>query len=124
VILLTSSLFCIDIRWNNYKKCFSYCYRFQYCRLCITYTLAGFLFDLDQSNICRDIQKIESLVTKCVPISQKMHKTTKRLSTPEEFGKYFPGFLSFLDCSKQQIPRPENKRRKKIHYSGKNKGLL
>ncbi len=39
-----------------------------YYRLYITYTLAGFLFDLDQSNICRDIQKIESLVRKCVPI--------------------------------------------------------
>jgi hypothetical protein len=33
-----------------------------YYRLYITYTLAGFLFDLDQSNICRDIQKIERLV--------------------------------------------------------------
>ena len=30
-----------------------------YYRLYITYTLAGFLFNLDQSNICRDIQKIE-----------------------------------------------------------------
>jgi hypothetical protein len=30
-----------------------------YYRLYITYTLVGFLFDLDQSNICRDIQKIE-----------------------------------------------------------------
>jgi hypothetical protein len=30
-----------------------------YYRLYITYTLDGFLFDLDQSNICRDIQKIE-----------------------------------------------------------------
>ena len=33
---------------------------FVYYRLYITYTLAGFLFDLDQSNICRDIQKIEA----------------------------------------------------------------
>jgi len=29
-----------------------------YYRLYITYTLAGFLFDLDQSNVCRDIKKI------------------------------------------------------------------
>jgi len=29
-----------------------------YYRLYITYTLVGFLFDLDQSNVCRDIQKI------------------------------------------------------------------
>ena len=28
-----------------------------YYRLYITYTLTGFLFDLDQSNVCRDIQK-------------------------------------------------------------------
>ena len=55
-----------------------------YCRLYITHTLAGFLFDLDQSNICRDIQKIEPLVRKCVPIPQKMHIATKRLRTPEK----------------------------------------
>ena len=30
-----------------------------YYRLYITYTLAGYLFDLDQSTVCRDIQKIE-----------------------------------------------------------------
>ena len=30
-----------------------------YYRLYITYTLDGFLFDLDQSNICRDIQKMK-----------------------------------------------------------------
>ena len=33
----------------------------EYYRLCITYTLAGFLFDLDQSNSWRDNQKIERL---------------------------------------------------------------
>ena len=32
-----------------------------YYRLYITYTLSGFLFDLDQSNVCSDIQKIESI---------------------------------------------------------------
>ncbi len=35
-----------------------------YYRLYITYTLAGFLFDLDQGNICRDIQKIQYLYYK------------------------------------------------------------
>ena len=60
-----------------------------YYRLYITYTLAGFLFDLDQSNVCRDIQKIEPLVRKCVPIPQKMHKIAKRLRTPEEVEQTF-----------------------------------
>ena len=61
-----------------------------YYRLYITYTLAGFLFDLDQSNICRDIQKIEKLIRECVPIPQKMYPITKRLKTPEEVEQYFP----------------------------------
>ncbi|MER5174576.1 MAG: transposase family protein [Candidatus Nitrosocosmicus sp.] len=73
-----------------------------YYRFYITYTLAGFLFDLDQSNICRDIQKIEPLIRKCVPIPQKLYNITKRLKTPEEeVEKYFPGFLSFTDSTEQ-----------------------
>jgi hypothetical protein len=72
-----------------------------YYRLYITYTLAGFLFDLDQSNICRDIQKIEGLIGQCVPIPQKIYNKTKRLKTPEEVEKYFPGFLAFTDCTEQ-----------------------
>ena len=72
-----------------------------YYRLYITYTLAGFLFDLDQSNICRDIQKIEPLIRKCVPIPQKIYNITKRLKTPQEVEKYFPGFLSFIDSTEQ-----------------------
>ena len=83
--------------------------------------MAGFLFDLDQSNICRDMQKIEPLVRECLPIPQKMYKLTKRLRTPEEVEKYFPGFLSFIDCTEQRIPRPENRRRRKMYYSGKRK---
>jgi hypothetical protein len=59
-----------------------------YYRLYITYTLVGFLFDLDQSNVCRDIQKIGygiwDMMRRCLPIPQKMYNLTKRLQTPEE----------------------------------------
>ena len=61
-----------------------------YYRLYITYTLAGFLFDIDQSNICRDIQKIERLVRQCIPIPQKIYNITKRLQTVDEVEQYFP----------------------------------
>ena len=70
-----------------------------YYRLYITYTLAGFLFNLDQSNICRDIQKIEKLIRECVPIPQKIYGITKRLKNPKEVEQYFPGFLAFIDCT-------------------------
>ena len=71
-----------------------------YYRLYITYTLAGFLFDLDQSNICRDIQKIEGLARECIPIPQKIYKITKRLKTLEEVEKHFPGLMAFIDCTR------------------------
>jgi hypothetical protein len=88
-----------------------------YYRLYITYTLAdGFLFDLDQSNICRDIQKIERLVRKCIPIPQKIYNIAKRLRTVDEIERYFPGFISFIDSTEQQIPRPVNKRRRDSYY--------
>ena len=92
-----------------------------YYRLYITYTLAGFLFDLDQSNICRDIQKIENLIRKCIPILQKLYNKTKRLRTTEEVEQYFPGLLAFIDSTKQKIPRPVDNKRRDTYYSGKKK---
>ena len=92
-----------------------------YYRLYITYTLAGFLFDLDQSNICRDIQKIEGLIRECLPIPQKLYPITKRLQTKEAVEKYFPGFLAFTDRTEQQIPRPVDNKRRNAYYSGKKK---
>ncbi len=68
-----------------------------------------------------EIKKIENLIRKCLSIPQKTYYKTKRLQTPEEVEKYFPGFLAFTDCTEQQIPRPVDGERKKIFYSGKKK---
>lgn len=92
-----------------------------YYRLYITYTLMEFLFGLDQSNVCRDIQKIERLIRSCLPIPQKLYKVTRRLKTKEEVEAYFPGFMAFTDCTEQPIPRPKNRKRKSKFYSGKKK---
>jgi hypothetical protein len=81
-----------------------------------------YLFGLDQSNICRDIQKIEGLIRRCLPIPQKLYKVTKKLKTKEEVEQYFPGFMAFTDCTEQPIPRPtKNKKKRKLYYSGKKK---
>ena len=45
----------------------------------------------------------------------------KAAHTREEVERCFPGFMSFTDCTGQQIPRPESKRRRKTYYSGKKK---
>jgi hypothetical protein len=70
----------------------------------------------------RDIQKIERLIRRCLPIPQKLYKVTKRLKTKEEIEKYFPGFLAFTDCTEQPTPRPaKNEKKRKLNYSGKRK---
>ena len=53
--------------------------------------------------------------------SKDIHSITKRLRTPDEVEQYFPGFLSFIDSTEQQVPRPINKQRRKVYYSGKKK---
>jgi len=74
-----------------------------YYRLYITYTLFdGFLFDLDQSNICRDVQEMEQPlpIRISLPIPQKIYGITKRSKTYEGVEQHFPaGFLVFIDCT-------------------------
>ncbi len=74
-----------------------------YYRLYITYTLSGFLFDLDQSNICRDIQKIEGLIRKCANSSENilLNKEAKNSRGSREI---FSRICGFIDSTEQQIP--------------------
>jgi hypothetical protein len=93
-----------------------------YYRLYISSNLVGFLFDLDHSNVIRDIHYLEPAVRGCgIPIPQKMYERADRASTPEEVEEYFPGFKAFIDATEQEIPRPKNKLKRKTHYSGKRK---
>ena len=92
-----------------------------YYRMYITHTLSGFLFDLDQSNIYRDIRHIEPLVKQCIPLPQKLYNLTRRLRTVEEVEKYFPEFKAFIDVTEQEIQRPKDNKKKREYYSGKKK---
>ena len=54
--------------------------------------------------------------------SKNIQYNKKRLKTSEEVEKYFPGFMTFIDSTEQQIPRPiDNKSKRKLFYSGKKK---
>lgn len=53
--------------------------------------------------------------SKVIPSNQK----TK--NKKEEVGQYFPGFIAFVDVTEQYIPRPKNRLRRRIYYSGKKK---
>ena len=92
-----------------------------YYKLYITNSLSGFLFDLDQSNVHRDIRYMEPLVKGCIPLPQKLYNVTRRLRTVQEVELYFPGFKAFIDSTEQEIPRPADTNRRKEYYSGKKK---
>lgn len=92
-----------------------------YYRLYITNELLGYLFDLDQSTISRDVKYIEPVIKSCIPIPEKMTKRTQRIGTIEELLELFPEMKAFIDATEQEIPRPKNKRRRKNYYSGKKK---
>lgn len=92
-----------------------------YYRLYITLCLTGFLFDLDQSNVHRNIQYVEPVIKACIPIPEKMTKKTRRIRNMDELLELFPEMKCFIDATEQEIPRPKNKRRRRSYYSGKKK---
>jgi hypothetical protein len=52
-----------------------------YYRLYITSTLTGVLFNLDQSNVLKDIHKLEPLIKEILPLPQKLHDKDTRLQS-------------------------------------------
>jgi hypothetical protein len=92
-----------------------------YYRLYVSSTMVGYLFDLDHSNVLRDIRYLEPLVKDCIPIPEKVYGRARRATSPEEIEEYFPGFKAFIDSTEQEIPRPKRKAKRVSHYSGKKK---
>ena len=92
-----------------------------YHRLYVTSTLLGFLFNLGQTNVLKNIRMLEPLVTQVLPLPGKLHQRARRLGTLDEVEALFPGFKAFLDAMEQEIPRPGDKGKRLTHYSGKKK---
>jgi hypothetical protein len=92
-----------------------------YYRVYATSALLGFLFGIDQSNVIKDIHKLEPLLKDVLPTPQKVYGRVKQLQTFEEMRAMFPELKAFTDATEQQIPRPQDKLKRKTHYSGKKK---
>lgn len=100
-----------------------------YYKLYTTYCLSGYLFNLDQSNVYRNVTYLVPLVKACIPLPEKVQKKTRqvvqrtirKIGNMDELLKYFPEMKAFIDATEQEIPRPKNKRRRKSYYSGKKK---
>ena len=92
-----------------------------YYRMYTTYDMLGMIFDLDKSNVMRDIKYLEPAVKCSIPIPTKKYADSKKLKTIQELQQFFPELIAITDGTEQQIPRPKDKRKRKSHYSGKKK---
>ena len=70
---------------------------FIYYRLYITSTLTGVLFELDQSNVLKDIRKLEPLLKDVLPTPKKLHDKARRLQTLQEIEAMFPDWRTRND---------------------------
>lgn len=119
-----------------------------YLRLYVSQRLISFLFDIDQSNVCREFNDRLLPVLLCVlpaplrdtPLrsasgneqkandlnnspdvpADKIKKKPRRINTLKELLETYPDLSEVLiDATEQSIPQPEDKPRRKQAYSGK-----
>ena len=119
-----------------------------YFRLYITQTLLGYLFELDTSNVSREInRRMLAVLSEVLPIptrdeplldllsavqetdssgsssdSGKRKRKGKKISTLEELLEKHPEFEEiFIDATEQELPKPKDEKRRRELYSGKRK---
>jgi hypothetical protein len=95
-----------------------------YYRLYTTSTLTGILFNLDQSNVLKNIRKLEPLVKEILPIPSKLHDKARKLQTMEEIEAVFPGFKAFVDATEQEIPDLRIRRSARRTTAARGRGIL
>ncbi len=81
--------------------------------------MLGMIFDLDKSNVMRDIRYLEPAVKQSVPIPSKLYTDSKKINNMQQLQEFFPELIAMIHGTEQPIPRPIDKRKRKTHYSGK-----
>jgi len=85
-----------------------------------TMDLMGLFFDLDRSNVKRNIDNLTSVLEKTLDRSLSLPK--RRISTLKEFLEIIPEAKDlFIDGTERPIQRPKSQKKQKENYSGKKK---
>jgi hypothetical protein len=111
-----------------------------YLRLYCSQSLLSYLFDLDESNICREFkQRLMPVLLEVLPVplrdaplrdlvscaeetpdKPKPSKKPRRINTLKELLEAHPDFEELLiDATEQEVPQPQDKLKRKQAYSGK-----
>lgn len=90
-----------------------------YAKHYLSYLLLEYLFNIDESNVCRIVQEISPLLSKKIIINRRQGK---KITTLKELKEIIPDLDEVLvDTTEQKIPRPKKKRERKKYHSGKKK---
>lgn len=90
-------------------------------RLNLTDVVIGYLFDLDASNVCRNLSQMRKLLRQHLPEPSKLMAAQKKINSVEELFRLYPDLKVIVDGTEQPIERPKNQDRQKHYYSGKKK---
>ena len=77
------------------------------------------IFDLDKSNVMRNIIYLEPAVKQSIPIPAKKYADSKKLKSLEDIQQFFPELIAITDGTEQLILKPKDRTKKKTRYSGK-----
>jgi len=92
-----------------------------YYRIYLTYALLGFLFDVDETTVLRNITKLIPLFEAFLPLPEKIMPKREKLESLDGLLKWYPGLRVVVDVTEQGIHRPSDKEKQRKYYSGKKK---
>lgn len=90
-------------------------------RLHLTMSVLGYLFDLHDSNICRNLSRMRKFLRKQLPGPRGIMAAQKKINSIEELYRLYPELKAIVDGTEQPIQRPKDAQKQKDYYSGKKK---
>lgn len=90
-------------------------------RLNLTVAVMGYLFDLDQANISRNLSQMRRFLNRHLPEPSRMKTVRKKINSLEELYRLYPDLKAIVDGTEQPIQRPKDPEKQKTYYSGKKK---
>ncbi len=86
----------------------------------VTYDLMGFYADMSASSAFRNVHLMRLALEKALGRTASL--PTRRISTPEEFERLFPGVRDlFMDGTERRVYKPRSQKKRTKLYSGKRK---
>lgn len=90
-------------------------------RIYPTYEVLGFIFDLDKSNISRNLKGMLAVLRDQLGDEIEWPDKARRKQKMDQFMQEFPEVTAIVDATEQPTQRPQDPDEQKKYYSGKKK---